>query len=173
MPDDQKKDESQEREGSGDGNAPVGREFFVEMAKQRNARVMLANTLETFVLSDLVRAADAAIKTVRSKLLITIEMEDFAETMGNYNSAILLLSETVSRLFGLYGGNYREPRGIKQIRKNKGVRPGQVKKVFDEVMALMDRRFKELSAGNDAEETKTKGEDNSAEEEKGQKVKAA
>ncbi len=90
------------------------------LARERNARVILCNTADTYVILDIAKSADRGLKALRSRLLISLSPEEVIPLIEEYTEKVLALHETVKKICKTSNIKYRVPRGIKQIQGNNG-----------------------------------------------------
>ena len=90
------------------------------LARERNARVIMCNTADTYVLLDVAKSADRGLKALRSRLLISLSPEEVIPLIEEYTEKILALHEMVKKICKTAKVKYRVPRGIKQIQGNNG-----------------------------------------------------
>lgn len=90
------------------------------LSRERNARVILCNTSDTYVLLDIAKSADRGLKSLRSRLLISLPPEEVIPLIEEYTKKILALHETVKKICKTANIQYRVPRGIKQMQGNNG-----------------------------------------------------
>ena len=90
------------------------------LARERNARVILCNTADTYVILDIAKSADRGLKALRSRLLISLSPEEVIPLLEEYTEKVLALHETVKKICKTSDIKYRTPRGIKQIQGNNG-----------------------------------------------------
>ena len=85
------------------------------MAKERNARVILCNTPDTYAVTDLARHADKGIRALRNRLLITLTAEQVLPLLEEYKSSVLKLHEVISKIYEVTGLNYKVPRSVQRM----------------------------------------------------------
>ncbi|WDN91044.1 hypothetical protein BuS5_04016 (plasmid) [Desulfosarcina sp. BuS5] len=90
------------------------------LSRERNARVILCNTADTYVLLDIAKSADRGLKALRSRLLISLPPEEVIPLIEEYTEKVLALHETVKKICKTAKIKYRTPRGINQIQGNNG-----------------------------------------------------
>ena len=86
-----------------------------EMAGNRNARVVLCNTPDTYALTDLSRFADRCVRNLRNRLLITLQPEDVLPLLEEYKGAIINLNTVIEKMSDLAGIDYTPPRSVKRM----------------------------------------------------------
>jgi len=92
---------------------------FELMARERNARVIRCNTPDTYSLLDLARNADWVIKSLRNRLLISLEPEQVIPLLTRYKNSIIALSDLLEEMSVVCETEYRTPRGILQMKGEK------------------------------------------------------
>jgi len=85
------------------------------MARERNARVVLCNTPDTYCLTDLARHADRTVRALRNRLLITLSPEDVLPLLEEYRGVVLNLHEVIKKMCEVTELNYRVPRSVKRL----------------------------------------------------------
>ena len=90
------------------------------LARERNARVILCNSSDTYVLLDIAKAADRGLKSLRSRLLISLTADEVMPLLEEYTKKIVSLHQIVEKICKTAKIKYRIPRGIKQIIENNG-----------------------------------------------------
>ena len=90
------------------------------MSRERNARVILCNSSDTYVLLDIAKSADRGLKSLRSRLMISLTADKVLPLLEEYTKNVLLLHHTVEKICTTAKIKYRVPRGIKQIISNNG-----------------------------------------------------
>ncbi len=85
------------------------------MARERNARVVLCNTPDTYCLTDLARHTDRAVRALRNRLLITLSPEEVLPLLEEYRDVVLNLHEVVKKMCKLTELDYRVPRSVKRL----------------------------------------------------------
>ena len=119
----QKKDASEEP-----SNTPPQKQKtnidYSELAKERNARVILHNVPDTYPLTTLARYADQSIRRLRNHLMITIPPEDALPLLNEYNEALVTLHSVVEKICALTNVKYRLPRGMEKMLGESGEESG-------------------------------------------------
>ena len=85
------------------------------MARERNARVIMCNTPDTYCLTDLARHADRCVRALRNRLLITLSPEEVIPLLEEYKSVVLNLHEVIEKMCETADLNYRVPRSVKRL----------------------------------------------------------
>jgi hypothetical protein len=88
---------------------------YVELAKERNARVILHNTPDTYPLTDMARYADQGIRRLRNRIMISLAPKDALPLLDEYNDALFQLHTIVSKICAVTNVRYRTPRALAQI----------------------------------------------------------
>lgn len=86
----------------------------INLAKERNTRVMLVRTNDTHIVLDIARQADRAINYLRRNLLIRFDPEKVLPLLKKYNEAVQKLNEAADELCRFTGIPYRVPRGLEE-----------------------------------------------------------
>jgi hypothetical protein len=95
------------------------REYYVEMAKNPRARVILASTSDTYMMTDLSRQGDLIISRLRDGLMKTISIQDFTEYMETYYDLIFKLEAHLKKGGKMVGIEYRMSRTSKAVQKQR------------------------------------------------------
>ena len=90
------------------------------LARERNARVVLCHTPDTFVLIDIARMADRGIRALRNRLLISLSPDDVLPLLEKYNEAAINLNRAVEAICQKAQIQYRTPRAITRMMESKG-----------------------------------------------------
>ncbi|RLA93333.1 MAG: hypothetical protein DRG59_03700 [Deltaproteobacteria bacterium] len=90
------------------------------LARERNARVVLCHTPDTYTLIDIARMADRGIRALRNRLLITLPIDDVVPLLERYNETLLALHNVVEAICEKAEIPYKTPRSIKKMLKSKG-----------------------------------------------------
>ena len=88
---------------------------YVELAKERNARVILHNTPDTYPLTDMARYADQGIRRLRNRIMISLAPKEALPLLDEYNDALFQLHTVVSKICAVTNVRYRTPRALAQI----------------------------------------------------------
>lgn len=88
---------------------------YVELAKERNARVILHNTPDTYPLTDMARYADQGIRRLRNRIMISLAPKEALPLLDEYNDALFQLHTAVSKICAVTNVRYRTPRALAQI----------------------------------------------------------
>ena len=97
---------------------------YSELAKERNARVILHNVPDTYPLTTLARYADQSIRRLRNRLMITIAPEDALPLLNDYNDALVTLHSVVEKICAITNVKYRVPRGMENMLGESGEEGG-------------------------------------------------
>jgi hypothetical protein len=89
------------------------------LARERNARVVLCHTPDTYTLTELTRSADRAIRVLRDRTFTTLSIEAVSPLFQEYNDTIIRLHEVIQKICGLVEINYKQPRTIAKMLQNK------------------------------------------------------
>ena len=90
------------------------------LARERNSRVILCHTPDTFVLIDIARMADRGIRALRNRLMISLTPDDVVPLLEKYNEAVINLHRVVEDICQRADIQYRTPRAITRMLKTKG-----------------------------------------------------
>jgi hypothetical protein len=85
------------------------------LARERNARVVLCNNVETFGMMDLARSIDRALRIMKNRLLISVRAEDVIPILEQLHEKVIELHEINRRLCAVLKIDCRVPRTIKQM----------------------------------------------------------
>lgn len=85
------------------------------MARERNARVIMCNTPDTYAVTDLARHADRSIRALRNRLLVTLSPEQVLPLLEEYKSVVLKLHEVISRMHEITELDYKVPRSVQRM----------------------------------------------------------
>ena len=90
------------------------------LARERNARVILCNSPDTYVLADLAKSADRAMRLLRNHFTSTQEAMKAAEKIQRYYDLTIELHKLIEEISSQFNIKYRPPRAIKRILKASG-----------------------------------------------------
>ena len=110
--------EEKEARPAANGNRPPRQRTktdYVELAKERNARVILHNTPDTYPLTDMARYADQGIRRLRNRIMISLAPKDALPLLDEYNEALIRLHTVVSKICAVTNVRYRTPRALAQV----------------------------------------------------------
>ena len=85
------------------------------LARERNSRVILCHTPDTYVLTDLAKSADRAIRALRDRIYTTLKPEDVGPLFEEYNEVTVKLHEVIEKISSEVGVRYRPPRTITKM----------------------------------------------------------
>lgn len=85
------------------------------MARERNARVVLCNTPDTYAITDLARHADRCVRALRNRLLITLSPEVVLPLLEKYKMVVIQLHEVISEMCKTTDIRYKAPRSVKSL----------------------------------------------------------
>jgi hypothetical protein len=88
------------------------------LARERNARVVLCHTPDTYTLTELTRSADRAIRVLRDRTFTTLSIESVSPLFQEYNDTIIRFHEVIQKICGLVEINYKPPRTIAKMLQN-------------------------------------------------------
>ena len=87
----------------------------MELAKERNARVILHNTPDTYPLTELARYADQSIRRLRNRIMISIAPKQALPLLDEYNDTLIRLHKVIEKICTITNVRYRQPRALEQI----------------------------------------------------------
>jgi hypothetical protein len=85
------------------------------LARERNARVVLCNNVETFGMMDLALGIDRSLKIMKNRLLISVRAEDVIPILEQLHEKVIELHEINARLCAVLKIECRVSRTIKQM----------------------------------------------------------
>ena len=85
------------------------------LARERNARVVMCHTPDTYILTDLARSADRAMRALRDRIYTTVTPEDAEPLFQEYNEVILQLHRIVEKISEKLRIRYRAPRTVAKM----------------------------------------------------------
>ena len=85
------------------------------LARERNARVVMCHTPDTYVLTDLARSADRAMRALRDRIYTTVTPEEAEPLFQEYNEVVFRLHQIVEKISGKLGIRYRPPRTVEKM----------------------------------------------------------
>jgi len=98
----------------------------VNLAKERNTRVVFARTRDTGNILNIVAAADKAVERLRSGMGYRYSVEEVANLLEEYKGIILQLSDITQKMCEKTDIPYRMPEWIKDIRGTKENSEGEL-----------------------------------------------
>lgn len=104
--------EKKQETALGDINGPSHWEI---LARERNSRVILCHTPDTYTLTDLAKSADRAMRALRDRVYTTVTSEEAEPLFQEYNDVVLRLHEIVKKISTTLDIRYRPPRTIAQM----------------------------------------------------------
>jgi hypothetical protein len=113
---------------------------YVELAKERNARVILHNAPDTYPLTDLARYADQGIRRLRNRLMITIPPEEALPLLNDYNEALVKLHGVVEKICTLTNVKYRLPRGMENMLEDQSDDPEKESIITEDATSGTDKK---------------------------------
>jgi len=90
------------------------------LARERNSRVILCNSPDTYVLADLAKAADRVMRALRNRFTTAAEAVEAAEKVQEFYDIILRLHNLIDDLANKYQIHYRPPRTVRRLLKAQG-----------------------------------------------------
>jgi len=85
------------------------------LARERNSRVILCHTPDTYILTDLAKSADRAIRALRDRIYTTLKPEDVGPLFEEYTEVTVKLHEIIEKISTEVGIKYRPPRTIAKM----------------------------------------------------------
>ena len=89
------------------------------LARERNARVVLCHTPDTYTLTELTRSADRAMRALRDRTFTTLAIEDVSPLFEEYNQTLIGLHQVIRKISHLVDIRYKTPRMIARMVDNK------------------------------------------------------
>ena len=87
------------------------------LARERNSRVIMCNSPDTYVLADLAKAADRVMRALRNRFTTATEAMEAAQKVQEFYEIILRLHYLIDDLAAKYKLHYRPPRTVKRLLK--------------------------------------------------------
>ncbi|RLB16343.1 MAG: hypothetical protein DRG63_05435 [Deltaproteobacteria bacterium] len=87
------------------------------LARERNSRVIMCNSPDTYVLADLAKAADRVMRALRNRFTTATEAIEVAQKVQEFYDIILSLHYLIDDLAAKYKIHYRPPRTVKRLLK--------------------------------------------------------
>jgi hypothetical protein len=116
------------------------------LARERNARVVLCHTPDTYTLTELTRSADRAIRVLRDRTFTTLSIEAVSPLFQEYNDTIIRFHEVIEKICGLVEINYKPPRTIaKMLQNNQNGGSENETKVDDAEVSKSKKKSSQLS----------------------------
>lgn len=85
------------------------------LARERNARVVICHTPDTYTLTELARSADRAMRALRDRTFTTLSIEQVSPLFQEYNDIIIRFHEVIQKISKLVDIRYKAPRTIAQM----------------------------------------------------------
>ena len=85
------------------------------LARERNARVVICNTPDTYTLTELTRSADRAMRVLRDRTFTTLSIEQVSPLFQEYNDTIMRFHEVIQKICKLVDIRYKAPRTIARM----------------------------------------------------------
>jgi len=89
------------------------------LARERNARVVLCHTPDTYTLTELTRSADRAMRVLRDRTFTTLSIEQVSPLFEEYNKCLIGLHEIIEKISSLVEIKYKTPRMIARMIQNQ------------------------------------------------------
>ena len=90
------------------------------LARERNSRVILCRTPDTYMVLDIARAADRGVRNLRNRFLISLSPEEVIPLLEDYREAIVRLHEATEKICELAGITYEPSRQLQRILDGSG-----------------------------------------------------
>jgi len=87
------------------------------LARERNSRVIMCNSPDTYVLADLAKAADRVMRALRNRFTTATEAIEVAQKVQEFYDIILSFHYLIDDLAAKYRIHYRPPRTVKRLLK--------------------------------------------------------
>lgn len=97
------------------------RKKWADLAKERNARVILCHAPDTYMLTDLTRAADRAMRMLRDQMFTQTNLETTQELFSDYNNSILSLYAAVSKINKMLDIRYKPSLSLVKWLETQGI----------------------------------------------------
>ena len=88
---------------------------YVELAKERNARVILHNTPDTYPLTDMARYADQGLRRLRNRIMISLAPKQALPLLDKYNEVLIDLHKIIEKICLITNVRYRTPKAISML----------------------------------------------------------
>lgn len=88
---------------------------YVELAKERNARVILHNTPDTYPLTDMARYADQGLRRLRNRIMISLAPKQALPLLDRYNEVLIDLHTIIGKICLITNVRYRTPKAISML----------------------------------------------------------
>jgi len=98
-----------------DNNQDAGPSRWEILARERNARVVICHTPDTYTLTELTRAADRAMRVLRDRAFTTLSIEETSPLFQEYNATIMRFHEVIEKICQLVDIKYKAPRTIARM----------------------------------------------------------
>jgi hypothetical protein len=98
-----------------DQNQDAGPSRWEILARERNARVVICHTPDTYTLTELTRSADRAMRALRDRTFTTLSIEQVSPLFQEYNDTILQFHDVIERICDLVDIKYKPPRTIARM----------------------------------------------------------
>ena len=98
-----------------DNTQDAGPSRWELLARERNARVVLCHTPDTYTLTELTRSADRAMRVLRDRTFTTLSIEEVSPLFLEYNDTIIRFHKIIKKICKLVDINYRPPRTIAKM----------------------------------------------------------
>jgi len=98
-----------------DQNQDAGPSRWEILARERNARVVLCHTPDTYTLTELTRSADRAMRALRDRTFTSLSIEEVSPLFQEYNDTIIRFHEVIQKICGMVDIRYKPPRTIARM----------------------------------------------------------
>lgn len=89
------------------------------LARERNARVVLCHTPDTYTLTELTRSADRAMRVLRDRTFTTLSIEEVSPLFEEYNQTLISFHEVIEKICTLVDIKYKAPRMITRMLQSR------------------------------------------------------
>jgi len=97
------------------------RKKWSTLAQERNARVILCHAPDTYMLTDLTRAADRAMRMLRDQMFTQTDLKTTQELFSDYNNSILALYNAVSKINKTLAIRYKPSPSLVKWLETQGI----------------------------------------------------
>ena len=85
------------------------------LARERNSRVIVCHTPDTYVLANLAKSADRAMRGLRNYFVTGIDPHEAADLVTRYYDIVIELHKLIQTVCQKLNIKYKPPRSIKKI----------------------------------------------------------
>ena len=98
--------------GNGNGKMDERTERKVNLAHERNARVVFANTVDTHTILNITSALDRGMRKLRANVFTRYPVEEAAPIFEEYQEVLKAFNELTHKVCTYTGLRYRPPAGM-------------------------------------------------------------